>query len=163
MELISEYIKEYKNQLEKGVIQRAYQGLMEYIMGLRTQFSHKFPNFAPGHIYQGYMDMTYFPIFPKLLKSRKLKIAVVLIHDTLRFEAWLVGYNKQIQTKYWKLFKEGDFKKYRIPSTLKGIDSIIEYTLVDNPDFSDLEKLTKQIEKGTLQFIDDIKKFLSSC
>jgi len=48
---------------------------MEYIMGLRTQFSHEFPNFAPGHIYQGYMDMTYFPIFPKLLKSRKLKIA----------------------------------------------------------------------------------------
>jgi len=53
--------------------------------------------------------------------------------------------------------------KYRIPSTLKGIDSIIEYTLVDNPDFSDLDKLTKQFEKGTLQFIDYIKKFLSSC
>ena len=25
-------------------------------------------------------------------------------HDKIRFEAWLAGYNKQIQQKYWNLF-----------------------------------------------------------
>ncbi|MFC2069296.1 DUF7000 family protein [Chloroflexota bacterium] len=103
MESIFEYINEYRKQLDKGVIQRAYQGLMKYIMDLRTHFSKKFPDLAPGNIYHGYMDMTYFPIFPKSLKSRKLKIALVFIHETIRFEVWLVGYNKQIQTKYWKI------------------------------------------------------------
>ncbi len=161
MESLQEYVNEYRKQLGKGVIQRAYQGLMEYIMDLRTQFNKKFPDFAPGNVYHGYMDMTYFPIFPKSLKDRKLKIAIVFIHDTIRFEVWLAGYNKQIQTKYWKLFKEGNWNKYRIPSTIKGVDSIIENTLVDNPDFSDLDTLTKQIVRGTLNFIKDIENFLS--
>jgi len=161
MESMPEYIKEYKKQLGKGVIQRAYQGLMKYIMDLRTYFSKNFPDFAPGNIYHGYMDMTYFPIFPKSLKSRKLKIAVVFNYDQFRFEAWLAGYNKQIQEKYWILFQESDWNRYRIPSAIKGIDSIVEYTLAENPDFVDLDGLTKQIEKGTLHFINDIEIFLS--
>jgi hypothetical protein len=161
MESMPEYIKEYKKQLGKGVIQRAYQGLMKYIMDLRTHFSKNFPDFAPGNIYHGYMDMTYFPLSPKSLKSRKLKIAVVFNYDQFRFEVWLAGYNKQIQQKYWILFQESVWNKYRIPSAIKGVDSIAEYTLAENPDFDDLDGLTKQIEKGTLNFISDIEDFLS--
>ena len=161
MESLSDFINVYRKQLEKGAIQRAYQGLMKYIMDLRTQLSKKFPDFAPGNIYHGYMDMTYFPISPESLKSRKLKIAVVFNYDQFRFEVWLAGYNKQIQQKYWILFQESVWNKYRIPSAIKGVDSIAEYTLAENPDFDDLDGLTKQIEKGTLNFISDIEDFLS--
>ena len=162
MESLPEHIKEYRKQLEKGVIQAAYRGLLQYIMDLRTHFKNKYPDyFVSGNIYQGYMDMTYFSFIPESLKQRKLKIAIVFIYDTFRFEVWLGGYNKQIQSKYWKLVKESDWNKYRIPSNIKGLDSIVEYTLVDNPDFSDLDALTKQIEEGTLTFIKDIESFLS--
>ena len=161
MESLPDLINEYRKQLEKGVIQEAYRGLMEYVMDLRTHFSKKYPDFAPGNIYQGYMDMTYFPIFPKGLTSRKLKIAVVLIHDTIKFEVWLAAQNKQIQKEYRKLFKEGDWSKYRISAATKGVDSIMEYTLADTPDFTGLDELTKQIEQGTLNFINDIEIFLS--
>ena len=154
-------IDEYRKQLEKGVIQRAYQGLMKYIMDLRMHFSKNFPDFAPGNIYHGYMDMTYFPIFPKSLKSRKLKIAIVFIHTATRFEVWLAGYNKQVQKEYWNLLKESNWNKYCLPAATKGVDSIMEYTLADTPDFSDLDGLTKQIEQGTLNFINDIEIFLS--
>ena len=156
-----EYIKEYKKQLGRGIIQKAYQGLMKYIMDLRTHFSKNFPDFVPGNIYHGYMDMTYFPIFPKSLKSRKLKIAVVFNYGRFRFEAWLAGYNKQIQHKYWTLFQESDWNKYRIPSAIKGVDSIVEFNLAENPNFIDLDGLTKQIEEATLDFINDIETFLS--
>ena len=135
---------------------------MEYIMSLRAHFSNKYPDLTPGNLYHGYLDMTYFPIFPKALKSRKLKIAIVFIHETIRFEAWLVGYNKQIQTEYWKSLKEGKWDKYRIPATLKGADSIIECSLVDNPDFSDPDGLTMQIEDGAFDFVNDIETFLST-
>jgi hypothetical protein len=129
---------------------------------MRLYFKNKYPDyFVSGSIYYGYMDMTYSSFFPKSLKSRKLKIAIVFIHDTIRFEVWLAGYNKQVQTKYWKLFKESGWNKYRIPSTTKGVYSIIEYILVDNPDFNDSNTLTKQIERGTLNFINDIENFLS--
>jgi len=162
MKSLNEYMNEYRKQMEKGDIQEAYKGLMAYIMDLRTHFKNKYPDyFVSGSIYYGYMDMTYFSFFPESLKRKKLKIAIVFIHETFRFEVWLAGYNKQIQTKYWKLLKESDWNKYHIPSTTKGVDSIIEFILVDNPDFSDLDTLTKQIEKGTLKFIKDVENFLS--
>ncbi len=161
MESFHEYVNEYKKQLEKGAIKEAYRGLMEYIMGLRTYFKNKYPDYLVSSIYYGYMDMTYFSFFPKSLKHRNLKIAIVFIHDTCRFEVWLAGYNKQVQTKYWKLFKEKDWNQYHLVSTTKDADSILEYVLADEPDFRDLEALTTQIERGTLKFIKDVEGFLS--
>jgi hypothetical protein len=73
----------------------------------------------------------------------------------------LGGYNKKVQTKYWNLVKESGWNKYCIPSDIKGIDSILEYNLVDNPDFSNLDSLTEKVESGTLRFIYDVENFLS--
>ncbi len=163
MESFQDHMNEYRKQLEKGDIKKAYKGLMKYIQSLRLFIKNKYPDcVVSGNIYYGYMDMTYFSIIPDSLKCRRLKIAIVFLHDTFRFEVWLAGYNRQIQTKYWKLFKESDWNKYRMPSLTKGVDSILEYILVDSPDFSDLEALTKQIERGTLIFIQDIESFLST-
>jgi hypothetical protein len=162
MESFHEYMDEYKKQLKKGAIKKAYKGLLEYIMGLRTYFNKRYPDyFVSGSVYYGYMDMTYFSFFPESFKHRKLKVAIVFIHDTFRFEVWLAGYNKQVQSRYWKLFKESNWNKYRIVSTTKGVDSILEHVLVDDPDFSDLDSLTKQIENATLKFIKDIESFIS--
>ncbi len=156
-----ECIPEYRKELEKGYIQEAYKGLMGYIMDLRVHLKNKYPEYFISSIYQGYMDMTYFSFSPKSLKNQKLKIAIVLTYDPLRFEVWLAGNNKKIQNKYWKLFKESAWETYHIPSTIKGVDSIIESILVDDPDFSDLKILNKKIESGTLKFIDDVINFLS--
>ncbi|HUU88198.1 MAG TPA: hypothetical protein VMX17_10655, partial [Candidatus Glassbacteria bacterium] len=62
--------------------------------------------------------------------------------------------------KYWKLFKESNWKKYKIKSTPRNVDFIIEHILINNPDFSDLDTLTKQIENGALKFIEDVEHFL---
>jgi hypothetical protein len=152
---------EYRNQLKKGTIQKAYRGLMEYFGSLRSHFKIKYPNYAvSGSIYFGYMDMTYFAVTPPSLKELKLKIAIVFLHEEFRFEAWLGGYNKIVQKKYWDLIRKEGWDKYRVPSTIKGIDSIIEHVLVDNPDFQDLDVLTSQIEKGTMNLIEDVADFL---
>ncbi len=163
MASFQESMNEYKKQLEKGTLQKAYRGLMDYIMGLRSYFESKYPDYSiSGSIYFGYLDMTYFSFFPESLKLRKLKVGIVFVHSAFRFEVWLFGYNKGIQAKYWKLFKESGWNRYRIPSTTKGVDSIVEGVLVEDPDFSHLDALTKQIEKGTLKFIDDVENFLST-
>jgi len=162
MTLFQEYMNEYRKQMKKGDIREAYKGLMEFIMALRLHFKRHYPDyFVSGSIYYGFMDMTYFSFTPEVLKRQKLKIAIVFIHGTCRFEVWLGGYNKQVQKKYWKLVKESDWHKYRIPSTIKGVDSIIEGILVENPDFSNLDTLTRQIERSTLRFIKDVEAFLS--
>ena len=105
--------------------------------------------------------MTYFAFFPASLKCRRLKAGVVFNHRDFRFEVWLFGVNKKVQAKYLKLFKESAWKKYDIASTTRGIDFIVWHVLVDDPDFSDLDVLTRKIEKGTLEFIDDVEGFLN--
>jgi hypothetical protein len=59
------------------------------------------------------------------------------------------------------LFSERGWKKYPLSPTTKGVDFIINHTLIEEPDFSDLKALTKQIEKGAVTFIKDVEKFLS--
>jgi hypothetical protein len=162
MRSFQESINEYKKQLKKGIIQEAYQGLMEYMMGLRTYFQKKYPDFfVSGNIYYGFMDMTYFAIIPESLKQRKLKIAIVFVYEPFRFEVWLSGANRQVQKKYWEVIKNRGWNKYKVMSQEgKDVDSILEHVLVDAPDFSDLNALTKQIEKGTLKFARDVENFL---
>ena len=153
-------MNEYKKQLQKGVIQKAYRGLMEYIMDLRMNLQHKYPDHFVSSMYSGYMDMTYFSFTSRTLQERKLKAAIVFIHDAFRFEVWLAGYNKSVQDKYWKLFRESGWDKYRVVPSTKGADSIIEHVLVEDPDFNDLEALTKRIEKESLRFIGDVEGFI---
>ena len=163
MESLQENMAEFRKQLKKGAIQKAYQGLMEYMMSLKNHFSNKYPDYsAPGSLYFGYMDMTYFSILPKSLKDRDLKIAIVFLYDAFRFEIWLSGKNKPVLAKYWKIIKESNWDKSKIVAPEKGVDFILEHILIDNPDFTDLEVLTKQIDKGTLKFIQDIESFLAT-
>lgn len=158
----AESMNEYKKQLTIGAIQEAYQGLMEYFRNLRAHFQNNYPEYSvSGSVYYGYMDMTYFSLFPESLKRRKLKIAIVFVHDKFRFEVWLSGSNRNVQSKYWKLFNESGWNKYHMTSIPKRVDYVIDHILVNNPDFSNLDTLTRQIERGTLEFIRDVEGFLS--
>lgn len=148
--------------MEKGVVKEAYRGLMNYVMTLRTYFDKHYPDwFVSGSIYPGYMDMTYFSVVPATLKRRHLKVGIVFVHDTCRFEIWLAGSNRRVQAQYWTVFRESGWNRYRIPPTIKGVDSIVEYVVAEDPDFSDLDGLTALIEKGTATFIEDVEDFLS--
>jgi hypothetical protein len=153
---------EYKKQMQIGLIPKAYKGLMDYILVLRNCFKKKYPDWSvSGSLYTGYMDMTYFAVVPESFKPRGLKIAVVFIHETCRFEVWLSAVNKQIQSEYWQIVKDSGWSKYRLVPSVQGYDSILEETLIESPDFDDLIKLTEQIEERTLEFINAIEDFLT--
>jgi hypothetical protein len=158
----NENMIEYKKQLEKGGIIKAYRGLMEYFQNLRLYLKNKYPDyFISGSIYCGFMDMTYFSFTPQSLKDKKLKIAIVFVHERFSFEVWLGGNNKKIQKRYWNLVREKNWNQYYVPSSIKGLDSIIEYILIKDPDFSNLEVLTRKIEVEVMKFINNVENFLS--
>ena len=162
MKSLQENMIEYRKQLEKGAIQKAYQGLMQYMMGLKNHFGNKYPDYSvSGSMYYGYMDLTYFSVVPGSLKARDLKIAIVFVYDSFRFEVWLSGRNQQIMAKYRTIFTESGWDRYKIAPQGKWADSILEHILVDHPDFSDLDALTRQIDQGTSKFIKDVESFLT--
>jgi hypothetical protein len=73
-------IEELQGQLRKGDIQRAYRALLSYMMGLRTHFKNNLSGSTVSGLYQGYMDMTYFALFPS-------SATVAFIDDIDRFLA----------------------------------------------------------------------------
>jgi len=162
MESLHECLQAYRAQLEKGAIQAAYKGLMDYIMTLRTHVKNTHPECGvSGSLYYGYMDMTYFACVPHFFKQRKLKIAIVFLHEAWRFEVWLAGANKQVQETYWTWFREHEWTTYPLVPTTKGADAILEHIVVDNPDLRHVEVLTTTIESGVLAFIQEVERFLS--
>lgn len=133
------------------------------MMGLKTRFAKIFPDyFTSGSLYYGNMDVTYVSISPATFKQQGLKAVILFLHDTCRFEIWLCGYNKNFQTKYWNQFKESNWDKYHLVPTTLGYDSILEYILIAEPDFRDLDAMTEQIEQGTLDFLHEVEGFLST-
>ena len=75
---------------------------MDYFNALRLYFKNKYHGHSvSSSVYYGYMDMTYFSFVPDFFKHRQLKIAIVFLHEEFRFEVWLCGYNKRVQTKYF--------------------------------------------------------------
>lgn len=102
-------IENFRHHLEKGSIQKAYRAVVSYMMGLRTHFEKNYPDLRVSGFYQGYMDMTYFALFPASLKERKLKIAVVFNYETFGFEVWLSGSNRRVARQNWELLKDHEW------------------------------------------------------
>jgi hypothetical protein len=151
----------FQRELKKGSVQKAYKTLLSYMLSLRTHFTKSHAQFAVSGLYQGYMDMTYFALFPPSLKERGLKTAIVFNYDAFRFEAWLAAANRKIQKQYWELLKGSQWPRYRVVEPAKGIDSILECDLADGLDLDSPDALTSRIEATTLSFIKDIGTFLS--
>ncbi len=154
-------MEEFRRQLKKGSIQKAYKALLSYMAGLRMHFTNKYGDPAVSGLYQGYMDMTYFAIFPPSFKRLDLKVAIVFNYEAFRFEAWLAARNRKVQRQYWELFKDRNWPAYRVVAPAAGIDSILECDLTNDFDLGSPDILTSCIEMAADAFIEEIERYLS--
>lgn len=129
---------------------------MTFMSALKTHLENNYPDYITSALYFGYMDMTYFAFTPLVLKDKKLKIAIVFLHEPGRFEVWLGGNNRKIQADYIARLGKENIGKYSLSRVSPGVDSIIESILVEQPDFSDLENLKKTLERKTIEFVNDM-------
>lgn len=160
MKTLNDYVDTYKAQLKTGDIQEAYTGLVKYVTRLGTTLSNNLSDdFSFGSLFQGYMDFTYFYYSNDFLKKRKLKLGLVLNHQKMQFEIWLLGQTIPIQERYWQYFKSTKWNKGR---TTKPTYAILEAVLIDHPDFNDLDSLSKQIQKKLViiskEIIEDVDR-----
>ena len=160
MKDFNKYVSAYKEQLDKGSIQKAYSGLVKYVMKLNIVFKRNLSGkFSVENILQGYMDYTYFYFYNEFLKKNKLKLALVLNHQNVRFEICLLGQTIEVQKKYWELLKTCEWNKDK---TEMPQYYVLESVLDENPDFSNLDLLTAQIEKRTVQISDELMILLKT-
>jgi hypothetical protein len=162
MDTLNANIQEYRVQLAKKQIQKAYLGIMTFMSGLSSTLAGRHPDFLVSGLYFGYMDMTYFAFTPTNLKNLKLKIAIVYLHEEGRFEAWLGGSNRQIQAEYIDKLSGKNIGSYKLSKVHPGVDSIIETILTESPDFDRTDELMKEIEDKTLQFVKDMTRLIET-
>ena len=151
---ISESIELYKQQLAQGDIQRAYMALMRYMGELRANFPKEY---KVGNISFGYLDYTYFPCSNEYLRSRKLRFGVVLNHQKMQFELWLMGQNESLQKEYWNKLKNS---KWNESVSERPQYSVLEVCLNDNVDFEKKEDMTKCIFEHALLYSEEIQEYL---
>ena len=150
---LNDLVLVYKEQLEKGYLQIAYTELIKFVMKLKTLFSRDLAHdFSFGNVFQGYMDYTYFYLSNDYLKNRKLKLGLVLNHEEMKFEIWLLGQTKEVQKKYWDLLKTTKWiKSTEIPQY-----SVLEAVLIETPNFNDLDSLAEKIKNELILVSDEI-------
>ncbi len=147
-------------QNEEDRIQKDYKKLFACIKGLRTYLKKTYPiDYKTGSIYQGNINFSYFPFTPISLKNQKLKIVIVFSYNKMQFGICLAGQNRQIQKKYWDIFRNSDWNKYHIPNNLEGF-SIVEHLLTEHPNLNNFNTLYQHLETEAMKFIRDIIEVL---
>ncbi len=150
--------KGQNNQCKKNI---DYHQLISYMKELRMFFYKEYNTyFKLGNIYQGNPDFSYFSITTEELKKQKLKFVIILNHKMMCFSICLSGQNKSIRKKYWELFKGSNWNKYHLAESINDSLSIIDQTIVEEPDFNSKRTLTEEIERKSLEFINEIKDIL---
>lgn len=151
---ISKCIEAYKACLAQGDIQLAYITLTKYVSELKAKFSRQY---STGNVSLGYLDYTYFPFYNDYLRSHKLRFGIVLNHEKMQFELWLMGQNALVQKRYWEILKDTEWNK--------GMEvmpqySVLEVCLADHIDFDNKENMTASIVDKSIHLAVEIQRFL---
>ena len=159
MDSLGGCIRKYKAEVNKGEIVTAYRGIMQFMTDLKKHMGKKHPECdLSSSIYFGHMDMTYFSFTPHNLAEKKLKFAIVFLHEYCRFEIWFSAANRKVQSQYRFELEGKDLGEFKIAQG--NPDAIIEWILTDEPDYDKPTVLMRQIEENTMEFIEKIKALL---
>ncbi len=152
--------QELRSRLGDGSIQRAYRGIISYMSRLRSLFAGQRGENSVSGLYQGYFDMTYFALFPDVLKERGLKLAIVFNYESFGFEVWLAARNRKVQKHYWELLLNTGYKEYSLVEPGVGIDAIVAAVLASDFSFEAESSLDAQIIKGVDDFERNIVTYI---
>ena len=157
MKINKDYINDYKDIIKTTNLQKGYQEFIKFFRYLKIYLEKELNNYYfTGNIVENNMDYSYFQFTNKELKSRGLKIVIAFIHQDFNYEVWLSGINRNIQNKYYNEV-QNKLQKYVITSNPNRTDYIIKSTLVNNPDYDDLDKLLLEIKTNIAEFIKEFE------
>lgn len=153
MEFNDNLFLEYKNLLETTNIQECYQHVIKFINYLYLKLKNELNMYSfSSKVIENKMNFSYFQLTNQKLKELGLKIQVIFMHETCRFEIWLSGYNRKIQNKYYKIFNTIEFP-FQLCINPNKDDYIIKLLINENLTVANIEKVIFEI-KDRIKKID---------
>lgn len=160
MKTLNQVIYEYGELVKSGDIKRAYLGIINFMKDFRQNLKKSHPEFSiSGDIYQGYMDINFFSMEPEFLRNMDLKVIIAFVHSKTEFEIWLSSNNQKVLDRFKKQLKDQDLGEYSLCQDL-STSSLIEKSLVENPDFDKADKLKEELTNKIIEFIKDMEDIL---
>ena len=157
----NELMNNFKDQLSKGRIQKAYR----YIFDIFSELGNEIKNsqnkvISTTSLYHGYLDMTYLPVTTETLKRNGLKIAIVFNYSLFQFEIWLSAVNRKKRNEVLEVISQSKGIKYKAVQNNENTDAIIEIIIKGINEFNNKSRIVSLITKKTIAFIDDIEEFI---
>lgn len=156
---VREDLEELRQRLGEGSIQQAYKAIVGYMSGLRGRLGAAHEEWSVAGLYQGYFDMTYFPVIAPSLKARGLKLAVVFDYPSFRFQVWLAARNRVVQRQYWELLRDNGWPPASLVEPAAGVDAIVVADVADGLALVDQGALSDAIEGAAVSLLGDLERF----
>ena len=154
-------LEELRRNLGEGSVPRAYLAIITYMSGLRTELAAR-EGWSVTGLYQGYFDMTYFPVVTPALKAHDLKLAVVFDYQAFGFQVWLAARNRTVQRRYWELMRDSGWPAATLVEPAAGVDAIVAVHVADAFALDEPEPLTASLEGAVITLLADVKRFLDA-
>ncbi|MDZ4179917.1 MAG: hypothetical protein U1E29_11920 [Coriobacteriia bacterium] len=152
-------LEELRRRLDEGAIQQAYTAIIAYMSGLRGRFDTAHEEWTVAGLYQGYFDMTYFPLVVPSLKTRDLKLAIVFDYPSFGFQVWLAARNRVVQRRYWELLRDNGWPPVTLVEPAVGVDAIVVVDVADGLALVDQDALSASIESAAATLLGDLERF----
>lgn len=155
-----ERVLRYQEILRNTEVKETYQDIIHFMRSLRMAFKRKENGISVGTLYEGLLDMTYFPLFTEPLLEEELKLGVVFIHEKACLELWVLGRNKTSGQRLKDLiFKEGSsFSLPEIPSESK--DALLVFSLAEAEEMEDPELLYERISPKVSEILLQVENLI---
>lgn len=151
---INHRISRYQESINQHDMPSTHKYLIDTMNEIQRNF--KLDSFTAKSVLNGYLDYTYFYFDDDFLRSQGLKLGLILNHQAMTFELWLMGRTKPIQKKYWNVFKDTPLNTFdEMPQWY-----IVAKDLVTHPNFEDLNALTQTLLKAIPIAYEQIHAYL---
>jgi hypothetical protein len=158
----SEYLETYKSLLATTELQLGYQEFIKLFRFLRIELEKELPDFSfSGNIIENNMDFAYFQITDKDLREKGVKIQVVFVHKSFRFEVWASGYSRKIQCSYYNKLKNQPLKYY-LNDNPERIDYIFKAEIEKDIQLHSGDLVISKIKPVVLEMIIFVKNHMGN-
>ncbi len=152
METINEFMDDFRSQLARGGIQKAYRHIFEIFADLGNALKDGTAGtLHTNALYHGYLDMTYLPVITSKLRMNGLKIAVVFNYTSFQFEIWLSAVNRKKREEVFQQLSVKKWKKYKLVNIEENADAIIEYPVKSIDNLGQKMRLYHHLQKKRLR------------